>query len=154
MKRWFNTLAFFAAAGAPWVNANPIEQCLNTAHEYFIAVDVQAPQRIAATFTEDGTLTLSGNKMVGRKAIADYFAQPSNGRQLQHHLTTWQIKEGTGHKATGTIYLLLTISTPGKDDQPPSVTLLSGVYTDEYSLQDGSCLIQSRSLQVNSVMPQ
>ena len=79
------------------MNANPIEQCLNTAHEYFIAVDEQAPQRIAATFAEDGTLTLSGNKMVGRKAIADYFAQPSNGRQLQHHLTTWQIKEQVWH---------------------------------------------------------
>ena len=68
---------------------------------------------------------------------------------MAHHITTQEFQKTSETTGAGKAYALVNLRRPsgeGTGETGPLV-LNSGVYTDEYVLEGGECLIKSRKLE-------
>ena len=124
--------------------------CLETVHDYFIAVDANDADAAAALFTDDASVTLAGTPVQGAAGVREYFQSREAGTVLRHHLTTFRITATTEGRAKGDVYAIIhgeTTTSPEDGEPQKEQGMLSGIYRDEYLIDNGACKILKRSLE-------
>ena len=144
-------LAGCAHTNAPeTVQAPPLDfeqTCLETANQYAIRIDNKDAEGLAELFTEDGFLSVSGVELSGVSAIEAWLdAAKRMNFKAMHHLTSFDIEQTGPTTGVGAHYYLAIIEMPPAPDSEGvrSQSLISGVYSDEYVIDNGVCMIKKR----------
>lgn len=124
--------------------------CQATVDGYAVTRDRLDAQGHADLFTPDGTMTLFGETLKGRAAIAEGLRGRSNGPTVRHMTTTANYVVTGPYSVSGTNYTLVVTAENGAT--PPRIPLsgdsLLAVarYQDTYEIKNGTCLFTSREL--------
>lgn len=94
-----------------------------------------AAQGVAAVFTEDATLTVSGQSFTGRQAIFDRIADQTNPPLFAHLMSTIRIFPESATKATGVSYATVYVAPrPAQGSALAEGFAAVGEYHDEFKL--------------------
>lgn len=109
--------------------------------------DVQlAAQGVATVFTEDATLTVSGQSFTGRQAIFDRIADQTNPPLFAHLMSTIRIFPESATKATGVSYATVYVAPRPKDGSALAEGFAAvGEYHDEFRLTNQGWRIAKRT---------
>lgn len=142
--------------GACALNSNHLSEadvrtaCQATVDGYALTRDREDADGHAALFAPNGTMTLFGETLTGRDAIAEALRRRSNGPTVRHMTTTAEYVVTGPHSASGINYALVLTAENGAT--PPRIPLsgdsLLAVarYHDTYEIRNGTCLFTSREL--------
>lgn len=118
--------------------------CVRTANAYFLALDAGDADAVAGLFAEDADLILPDKVLKGRDKIRAHFSVRPEGRLLLHHLTTHHVSVTDDGSVSGVVYALINVLQ--ESDGKKNSAIVSGVYRDDYKLDNGECKIAARSL--------
>ena len=148
-------IAALLACGCAHADKQSAEDlCFDTANSYFILVDANKADEVAKLFTEDASVVLGGEEVRGASGVRDYFLNRATDTRMFHHLTTYQIIEKADGSVSGDIYVLIhgesTVQNESGEEQKLA-GLFSGIYRDEYVIEDGLCKIKDRRLETGLI---
>lgn len=105
-----------------------------------------AAQGVAAVFTKDATLTVSGQSFTGRQAIFDRIANQTNPPRFAHLMSTIRIFPESATKATGVSYATVYVAPRPNDGSAVTEGFAAvGEYHDEFRLTDQGWRIAKRT---------
>lgn len=108
---------------------------------YSIAFDTGDAEGYAALFTEDGTIELGGQKIVGRAAIRDFASSIYGGVPDPQHVQSNHVIDVTGDKARSKCELTAFLSRPDGVH-----TVCTGFYEDNLLRVDGHWMFSYRNI--------
>lgn len=105
-----------------------------------------AAQGVAAVFTEDATLTVSGQSFTGRQAIHDRIADQTDPPLFAHLMSTIRIFPQSATKATGVSYATVYVAPrPAQGSALAEGFAAVGEYHDEFRLTEQGWRIAKRT---------
>jgi len=143
------TIAFFTGLGlAASVAAGPLDSCRQAVVDYAYHWDQGEVADFAATFTDDAILSLGGNVITGRDAIAGRLRESGSERVYRHLMTTIKLTAVNDTMAKGVSYVTVYIGEPGENGLARvDGFALVGEYHDTFRIgADGRCRIAERTL--------
>ena len=143
-----------AEAGQPKGQATLSEQAVTTAcrlslNKYYVRTDAADWTVINEVFTHDAEVTLRDGTYNGTDELIAYFEARDPAPNIIHHLTSTMFHITGEQTAKGTVYILIQgSSAPDESDgnRNERGLMYSGIYSDEYVIEDGVCRISKRVL--------